>query len=77
MSIWNSGYQSVSCVYREKALDKVFLVRTFNNLYFPRYSGYLPVVEQVACFLCPDRESPKLSISSVPGIAVVQEGPSR
>ena len=24
MSIWNSGYQSVSCVYREKALDKVF-----------------------------------------------------
>ena len=36
MSIWNSGYQSVSCVYREKALDKVFLVRIFNNLYFPR-----------------------------------------
>lgn len=25
MSIWNAGYQSVSCVYREKALDKVFL----------------------------------------------------
>ena len=36
MSIWSVRYQIVSnIVYRKSSLSKVFLVRTFNNLYFP------------------------------------------
>ena len=37
MSMWNVRYQIVSnIVYRKSSVSKVFLVRTFNNLYFSR-----------------------------------------
>lgn len=37
MSMWNVRYQIVSNIeYRKSSSSKVFLVRTFNNLYFPR-----------------------------------------